>query len=75
MKVSKIIWNGETENWHEGDHLAHAAERAGLDLAELDRAISNDLARYDALIEENQKALEVASDQPPDPSVDRTRPG
>jgi 2-hydroxychromene-2-carboxylate isomerase len=59
-EVSQSIWNGETENWHEGDHLARAAERAGLDLAELDRATSDDPARYDALIEENQKALEAA---------------
>src|SRR5690606_2122652 len=34
-EAGKLIWGG-AENWHEGEHLAGAAERAGLDLAELD---------------------------------------
>src|SRR5690349_7765692 len=34
-EVARLIWGG-TENWHEGDHLAGAAVRAGLALAELD---------------------------------------
>ena len=34
--MSKIIWSGEVDNWHEGDHLAEAVKRAGLDLDELD---------------------------------------
>ncbi len=59
-EVSQCIWNGETENWHEGSHLARAAERAGLDLAELEAAIAENPAQHDALIEENQKALEAA---------------
>ena len=29
-EVSRTIWGGGTDNWHEGDHLARAAERAGL---------------------------------------------
>ncbi len=36
-EVSRTIWSGENENWHQGDHLAKAAARADLDLAELDR--------------------------------------
>lgn len=40
--------------------LADASTRAGLDLAELDREITADPARYDAVIEENQRALESA---------------
>ena len=59
-EVSQTIWNGATESWHEGDHLARASERAGLDLAEVEHAITLDPAQHDALIEENQKALEVA---------------
>lgn len=59
-EVSRTIWNGETDNWHEGDHLARASERAGLDWAELEREIAENPARHDALIEENQKALEAA---------------
>lgn len=54
-EVSRAIWGG-TENWHEGDHLAKAAERAGLDLAMLDTKIAADPEKYKAIIQENQKA-------------------
>ena len=37
-EVSSLIFGG-TEGWDQGDHLAKAAERAGLDLAEMDSAI------------------------------------
>jgi 2-hydroxychromene-2-carboxylate isomerase len=59
-EVSQIIWNGQIVGWHEGDHLAHAAARAGLDLATMDRAVAADAARYDAIIEQNQRDLEAA---------------
>jgi len=59
-EVSQIIWGGEIENWHEGTHLAAAAARAGLDLATMDAAVAADPARYDAIIAENQRALEAA---------------
>ncbi len=59
-EVSKIIWSGEVDNWHEGDHLAEAAERAGLDLAELDAEAVSDTKALDAEIEANQQALEEA---------------
>lgn len=59
-EVSRIIFNGKVEGWNEGSHLADATARAGLDLAELDAAIAADPARYDALIEQNQKDLESA---------------
>jgi 2-hydroxychromene-2-carboxylate isomerase len=58
-EVAAVIWGG-TENWHEGDHLARAAQRAGLDLAELDRAAETDTARLEAAIEQNQKDHEAA---------------
>jgi 2-hydroxychromene-2-carboxylate isomerase len=54
-EVSGTIWSG-TERWPEGDHLAQAARRAGLDLAELDRKIETDSAKYEAIIQTNQKA-------------------
>jgi 2-hydroxychromene-2-carboxylate isomerase len=58
--VSQIIWNGKIAGWNEGRHLADATARAGLDLAELDAAIAADPARHDAVIAENQRALEAA---------------
>ncbi|MBK6802125.1 DsbA family protein [Novosphingobium sp.] len=52
--VSHLIWSGETDNWHEGDHLARAAESAGLDLAEMDAAIAAQADRLDAAIQQNE---------------------
>lgn len=53
-EVSALIWNGETDNWHEGDHLARAASRAGLDLADMDADVSADEAGFVAEVETNQ---------------------
>jgi 2-hydroxychromene-2-carboxylate isomerase len=55
-EVSRVIWSGEIEGWHEGDHLAQAAKRAELDLAELDAKITADPDKYEAIIQANQKA-------------------
>ncbi len=52
--VSTMIFGG-TEGWNTGDHLAKAAARAGLDLAELDAAI--DGGDQLAEVERNQEAL------------------
>lgn len=53
-EVSHTIWSGEAEGWHEGDHLAKAAARAGLDLAELDAAVAADTPAFVAIVENNQ---------------------
>jgi 2-hydroxychromene-2-carboxylate isomerase len=58
-EVSQLIWGG-TVGWNEGPHLADAAARAGLDLAELDEAVAADAAALDAEIAANQAALEAA---------------
>ena len=55
-EVSHTIWSGTIDNWHLGDHLAKASDRAGLDLAELDRKIEAIPDRYEAIIQENQNA-------------------
>jgi 2-hydroxychromene-2-carboxylate isomerase len=55
-EVSRVIWSGQNENWHQGEHLAKAAARAGLDLADLDRKIEADPDKYEAFIQANQKA-------------------
>lgn len=51
-----MIWSGEFENWHRGEHLPRAAEHAGLDLAKLDEKIVQDSERYDASISANEAA-------------------
>jgi len=59
-EVAKIIWDGSTDNWHEGDHLAGAATRAGLDFAELEAEAASDADALDAEIEGNTDALHKA---------------
>lgn len=58
-EVGRVIWGG-TQNWHEGDHLARASQRAGLDLAELDAAAVRERDRIEGVIEQNQKDHEAA---------------
>jgi len=59
-EVSHLIWSGKTSGWHEGSHLAEAAARAGLDLAQMDAAIAAEPQKYDAIIEQNQADLNDA---------------
>jgi len=58
-QVSRIIWGG-TENWHQGDHLANAVQRAGLDFEVLDRQAETEADRIDEVIERNQRDHEQA---------------
>ena len=53
-EVSHVIWSGEVDDWHVGDHLAGAAERAGLDWRELSGSVDADPARYVQIVERNQ---------------------
>ncbi len=59
-EVSRVLWDGRVDNWHEGDHLARAAERAGLDLTELDRAIAAEPERHEAALAANDATLRAA---------------
>ena len=59
-EASKIIFSGEVDDWHQGGHLAGAAERAGLNLAELDAEAEADAEALDAEVAANQEALEAA---------------
>ena len=58
-EVSRLIWGG-TQGWNEGDHLAGAAARAGLDFAELEAEVVREPDPLDAEIAANQAALEAA---------------
>lgn len=58
-EAGMLIWGG-ADGWHEGDHLAGAAARAGLDLAELDAEAAEQADALDAEIAANQAALEAA---------------
>jgi 2-hydroxychromene-2-carboxylate isomerase len=59
-QVSRLIWNGKVDGWHQGTHLADATARAGLDLVELDVTAEREADRLDAAIARNQKDLEAA---------------
>lgn len=58
-EVSALIWGG-TEGWDQGELLAEAVERAGLDLADMDRRIVDEADRLESVIEDNQAAHERA---------------
>jgi 2-hydroxychromene-2-carboxylate isomerase len=58
-EAGRLIWGG-AEGWHQGDHLAGAAERAGLDMAELEAEVQGDAVALDGEIGANQQALEEA---------------
>ncbi|MCH4892742.1 MULTISPECIES: 2-hydroxychromene-2-carboxylate isomerase [unclassified Sphingomonas] len=58
-EVGRIVWGG-VDGWNTGDHLAGAAARAGLDLAELEREVASEVDQLEAEIAGNQAALEAA---------------
>lgn len=55
-EVATTLYGGQVQDWHEGTHLADASARAGLDLRELDQAITRDPQHFDAIIKENEAA-------------------
>lgn len=52
-EISGLIWGG-TVNWHEGEHLALASKKVGLDLEELDKLVISDADRLESEIQKNQ---------------------
>ncbi len=53
-EASRVIWSGQVDNWHEGEHLADAARAAGLDPAALMRTVETETASLDAEIARNE---------------------
>ena len=58
--ASHVIWSGEVDNWHEGDHLERAAMRAGLNAGELMAHVDDEAERLHAVVEANQIAQREA---------------
>ena len=58
-EVSRVIFGG-VRDWHLGEHLSHAAKRAGLDLAELDREIARDPDSYEATDRQERRCAETS---------------
>ncbi len=59
-EVSRLIWSGEVDGWHEGDHLARAAVRAGLNPFELAQMVDQEAERLHEVVEANQIAQRAA---------------
>lgn len=59
-EMSRLIWNGDVDGWDQGDHLAKAAARAGLDLAAMEARIEAGPDHYTAALDANHVALEAA---------------
>jgi 2-hydroxychromene-2-carboxylate isomerase len=38
-RAAHVIWSGEIDNWHVGDHLSRAAVAAGLDAEKLEETV------------------------------------
>lgn len=54
--VAQVLWDGRTDQWHEGDHIAKAIAQAGLDPDALDADITDNVTAIDARITENEAA-------------------
>lgn len=59
-QVSRLLWDGRTTGWDQGDHLAGAAQRAGLELAKLEAALAAKRPELEADLEANHEALTAA---------------
>ena len=59
-EVSRLIWSGQDMPWNEGDKLARAITRAGLDMDELQAEAAGKTAEIAAEIEANQEAHRAA---------------
>ncbi len=58
--VMTLLWDGATDNWHEGDKIAKACQEAGVDFIRLDRRAQDEADTLDAKIEVNQDAQRAA---------------
>jgi 2-hydroxychromene-2-carboxylate isomerase len=59
-EVSRLIWDGTVDGWDQGEYLAQATRRAGLDLAALQADVDADPEGLSAVIEQNQRDHEAS---------------
>jgi 2-hydroxychromene-2-carboxylate isomerase len=57
-EVSAIVWDGQVDGWDQGDHLALATGRAGLELAALQQWVSDNAEAWPQQLLANDRALE-----------------
>lgn len=58
-EASRLIFGG-TKNWHQGDHLAKAAKKAGLDPEQMDAIVESEADRLESVVQNNQQDHEKA---------------
>ncbi len=59
-EVSKLLWDGGVDGWNEGNHMANAAARAGLDLAQLEADVAAAPDHFEDRLTANDRALRAA---------------
>ena len=55
--VTRLIWGGMVENWHEGEHMPRAVMGTGLDFSDLCAQADAEAERLDAIIDANNDTL------------------
>jgi len=60
LEVSRLLWDGSVDQWHEGNHLEKACSRAGLQWSELSAQVSANPDYYEQQLQANADALTAA---------------
>lgn len=58
--VSRLLWDGSVDQWHEGDHLQNACHRAGLDWSTLLAQVTENPDHHEQQLKANADALTAA---------------
>lgn len=60
LELSRLLWDGSIDQWHEGDHLKDTCHRAGLDWSELSAQVARRSDYYEQQLQANADALTAA---------------
>lgn len=60
LEVSRLLWNGAVDQWHEGDYLKNACHQTGLDWSALSAQVSARPDYYEQQLQANADALTAA---------------
>ena len=58
--VTRLIWSGTVEKWHEGEHLLNAVTGTGLNFSSLQIQADPEAERLEAIIKANTDARTAA---------------
>ncbi|MEJ2604504.1 MAG: DsbA family protein [Gammaproteobacteria bacterium] len=57
LRLATLIWDGKTDDWQQGDHVAKVAASVGLSPEDMETAIASDPDKYDSAVQANQASL------------------